>query len=195
MNSIYDSVFVSPALGAVKGDTQEVSVYDSKLGNRRVVITTPEEADAFVKDREDAIKKAAKKGWGLAALGTATGGAIGAAVGGALGLRDGKKLSAFVEPLNQEIQALLASGKSLFMAKSEALHNIAKDHYFDMNKYFDEGLKAFKAIDPKVIAKKAAKSGLAAGAFLAACFAVAIPFFKAQNAGNKVSQEFLEANK
>ena len=39
----------NPSLGPVKGNQQGVSVYDRALGNRRTVITTPEEAEEFIK--------------------------------------------------------------------------------------------------------------------------------------------------
>lgn len=186
----------NPSLGPVEGDKQQVSVYDSKLGNNRTVITTPEEADLFIDTRNQVINSAAKRGWGLAGLATAAGAGIGAGVNRYFDVKNAKQINALIDPLNKTMKDLLDSGKSVLVAKLEAL---GKDEFknlqWELREVFSEDTKMFKAIDIKSVAKRAMKMGALGGAALAACFAVAIPFIKADRADRKITQEFIDYNK
>lgn len=193
---VYDIPNVNPSLGPVKGEKQDVSVYDRDLGNRRIVTTTPEEADDFVKTRTQVVNSATKRGWGLAALATAAGAAIGAGIESLSKVRHAKKLNELVEPLNKGLAELLESGKSLFSAKFDLLEKDAfKKFSFELRELFSEDAKMFKPADIKAVAKRAMKSGAIGGAVVAAIFAWMIPLASANNADKKVTQEFIDANK
>ena len=187
---------VNPSLGPVKGDKQEVSVYDRDLANRRIVTTTPEEADEFVKTRTQVVNSATKRGWGLAALTTAVGAAIGAGVESFFDVRHTKKLNKLIEPLNNALDELVASGESLLGAKLKVLEKDAfKNFSFELRELFSEDAKMFKSADITAVAKRAMKSGAIGGAIVAAILALMIPSKNANNADNKPTQEFLDANK
>ncbi|MGN0030700.1 MAG: hypothetical protein ACI37Q_01950 [Candidatus Gastranaerophilaceae bacterium] len=193
---VYDIPNVNPSLGPVKGEKQDVSVYDRDLGNRRTVTTTPEEADDFVKTRTQVVNSATKRGWGLAALATATGAAIGAGVETFSKVGHAKKLNELVEPLNKGLAELLESGKSLFSAKFDLLEKDAfKKFSFELRELFSEDAKMFKPADIMAVAKRAMKSGAIGGAVVAAIFAWVIPLASANNADKKITQEFIDANK
>ena len=76
----------NPSLGPIKDGKQAVSVYDRDLGNRRTIITSQEEADAFVQTRKEVMQKAGKKGL-VAALGTIVTGVL---IGGLFAISRGK---------------------------------------------------------------------------------------------------------
>ena len=193
---VYDIPNVNPSLGPVKGDKQEVSVYDRNLANRRIVTTTPEEADEFVKTRTQVVNSATKRGWGLAALTTAVGAAIGAGLESFYKVGHAKKLNELVEPLNKGLEELVASGKSLFSAKFDLLGKDAfKKFAFELRELFSEDAKMFKPADIKAVAKSAMKSGAIGGAIVAAILGLMIPFINANNADKKITQEFIDANK
>ena len=193
---VYEVPNMNPALGSITNNQQSVSVYDRDLGNRRTVITTPEEADAFIDTRKQVINSAANRGWGLAGLVTAAGAAIGAGVNRYFDVKSAKKLDALIDPLNQVLSDAIASGKTLFSAKFDALRKDAfKKFSFELGELFSEDAKMFKHVDIKSIAKHAMKTGAIGGALLAACFAFSIPFVKANNADKKITQEFIELNK
>ncbi len=193
---VYDVPNLNPALGPVQGDKQSVSVYDRNLGNRRTIVTTPEEADLFIDTRKQVIDAAAKDGWKLAGLTTVAGSAIGAGVNRYMDVKKAKKLDALIEPLNAALKELVDAGKSLFAAKIDVLEkDLFKEHRFDLGELFSEEAKAFKHVDVKSIAKRAMKMGALGGAALAACFAFSIPFVKAGNTDKKITQEFIDYNK
>lgn len=193
---VYDVPNLNPALGPVEGDKQTVCVYDRNLGNRRTIVTTPEEADLFISTRKQVIDDAAKRGWGLAGLTTAAGAAIGAGVNRYMDVKKAKNLDKLVEPLNTSFKELLDAGKTAFGAKIDVLDkDLFKGHRFDLGDLFSEEAKAFKHVDVKSIARRAMKMGALGGAALAACFAFSIPFIKAGNADKKITQEFIDYNK
>lgn len=193
---VYEVPNMNPALGPVKGDKQSVSVYDRDLGNRRTIITTPDEADEFIQYRKDKMQDAAKRGWGLAALTTAAGAAAGAAVNVLKNVKEAEKLNELIEPLNKAFKAVLKNPDMIIKAKFETLEKDEfKNYKFKLGELFSIDTNEFKKIDIKSLMKRAGKYGAVCGALLTACFAFAIPFIKASNADKNITQAFIEDNK
>ena len=70
----------TPVLGPTIRNRQPVTVYDTKNNVRRTIVTSPEEAEAFVRMRNRETKKAVKKGllqgFGIATAGAAIGSVV-----------------------------------------------------------------------------------------------------------------------
>src|SRR5574344_249286 len=97
---VYSVPNYNPALGPQNGNRQSVSVYDRDLGNRRTVITTPDEAEEFIKDRKNVISHANKTGFALAGLTTAAATGIGTG----MSYFKNSKLNKLIDKLNPEIK-------------------------------------------------------------------------------------------
>lgn len=198
---------MNPALGPIKGNQQAVSVYDRDLGNRRTVLTTPEEADEFVKERQEKIKNAQRRGLVDGLLITAGGAGIGGAINAYLEKSNADKLNKIVDQLNPEYAQAYAEKAAQMKAinskldpkmsvKMEVLDRDAfKNLRFELGKLFSEDENIFKKVDPKVLMKKGAKYGAIMGAALAAIIGIFTPAFRAENADRKITKDFIENNK
>ena len=70
----------NPQVGPINNGKQAISVYDRQLGNNRTIISTPDEVDCFIHDRQEVLKDANKRAT-IDALGvTALGAGIGAGI-------------------------------------------------------------------------------------------------------------------
>lgn len=177
----------NPSLGPVKGNQQGVSVYDRALGNRRTVITTPEEAEEFIKDRNSVISHANKTGFALAGLTTA------AATGISAGISYAKNnnLNKLIDELNPQIKDFaLKHNKDGYTLRDAFLKH--KDISSSKLKHtFDILENNFKKVNVKSNVKEAVLiTGIMAG-----IFSLLIPSIKAENADKKITNEFINANK
>lgn len=206
---VYNIPNLNPALGPVKGDSQAVSVYDRDLGNRRTVITTPEEADEFVQARKDAIQSGSKKGCALGLATTAAGAGIGAAANYMMEQSKATTINGLIDKLNPEYKAIYEAAKAKHIAQFKSTHAfsgmmeranlLAKDAYkkfdFELRKLFSADNNSFTKIDVAKAAKKGLKAGALIGGAIALCFGLFLPAIKAESADKRITKEFIENNK
>ena len=200
---VYNIPNVNPAVGVVKDGKQAVSVYDRDLGNRRAVITTPEEADAFVTARKEVLTNATKQGYLDGLLLTVAGTGIGAAINAYMENAKAKDLNTLIDELNPEFKEALAkankkskSGDQTTFVKSDILNKDAyKDKKFKLMELFSEDAKEFKKLDVSKVTKKAGKYGALIGGATAAVIGIFIPAYKAESADKKITEAFINRNK
>jgi len=194
---VYSVPNMNPSLGPVKNGKQAVSVYDRELGNRRTVITSAEEADAFVSFRKKALEKAAQKGMLDGLLLMAAGAGVGAGVGAYTESEKSNKINSLIEPLNKEFKELLAEKPDMVVtAKSSVLNLDAYKKYADeLRKLFSEETKEFTKIDVAKAVKDVGKYGALIGAAIAGIFGLFIPAFKVENKDKQLTDAFIRYNK
>ncbi len=194
---VYNVPNMNPAVGVAKDGKQAVSVYDRGLGNRRTVITTPEEADAFVTARKEVISNATKQGYIEALFTTIAGAGFGAGVNAFWEHSKTRKLNELVDKLNPEFKTELAANKNdAIKTKMQVLARDAyKEHEFKLRNLFSEEAQEFVKIDMTKALKKAGMYGAAFGALTAAFIGLFIPAFKAENADKKITEAFINNNK
>lgn len=194
---VYDITNYNPTMGVAKNGKQAVSVYDRDLGNRRVVETTPEEADAFVSARKQSLENASKEGllsWLAAAvLGTGAGAGIGAYMQNS----KSKKINELVDKINPEYEKIYEkNGKMKLSAESEALKGDAyKKYVSELRSLFSEEKNMFTKIDVSKAAKSGAKYGAGFGLALGAVLGMFFPLFMVENADKKITKAFIDNNK
>lgn len=184
---VYSVPNCNPALGPKNGDRQSVSVYDRELGNRRTIITTPDEADEFIKDRKKVISHANRVGLALTGLTTVATAGIAAGIS----YMKNNNLNKLIDHLNPEI-------------KDFALKNCKKG--FDLRDAFlkHKGISSSKIKDTfgilennfkKINVKSNVKEAAILAGILGFVLGLLIPSIKAENADNKITKEFINANK
>lgn len=178
----------NPSLGPVKDNQQAVSVYDNKLGNIRTVITTPDEADQFIKDRSAVINHAEKSGLALGGLTTIAGTGIGAGINYLSGIKHNKEAEALTKEFLEHLATLPKKPYSVYV---EAMDFLKSKNLDTFKHSFEETANAFK----KVKLKNKLLNGAIAGSLISACLGLMIPLAKISNADAKITQEFIEHNK
>ncbi len=195
---IYTVQNSNPTVGPVRGETQTISVYDRDLGNRRTIISTPEEVDEFVSARKRAMNKASNEGLGIMAGMTALGGAAGAAINSYLENNKANKINNLVDKLNVDYKEAIKDYKkgSTWSIINELLE---KENYKNaaskLRNLFSNKENLFKKIDLKTIAKPALKYGALFGAAIGIGIGMFAPGAKVENADKKITQAFIEDNK
>lgn len=194
---VYNVPNMNPAVGVAKNGKQAVSVYDRDLGNRRTVMTTPEEADAFITARKEVINNATKQGYIDGLLTTAAGAGIGAAVNAYIENTKSKKMNELIDKLNPEFKEALAANKdNLIKTKMQVLsRDNYKEHEFKLRDLFSDEAKEFKKLDVSKLTKKAGMYGAIIAGATAAVIGLFIPAFKAENADKKLTEAFINNNK
>ncbi len=171
----------NPALGPVQDGKQSISVYDSKLGNNRTILATPEECDKFVHDRALAGKQENKKSLKTIVLSALAGLGLGGVVGAFAGKKETKAINVLVDKLNAELK----QGKSWI--------NVNHNNTRLLDVVYDHSAKLFKSTGSKVASF--AGAGAAIGAIIAATISL-IPVLKNHNKQTeKVTQDFIEQHK
>ncbi len=171
----------NPALGPAQGGKQSISVYDSKLGNNRTVLATPEECDKFVNDVALAKKQDSKKTWKTWAMSALAGLGIGGTAGAIMGKKENKAINVLVDKLNTELK----QGKSWFEV------NIKNTKLLDV--VYDHSKKVFKSAGSKVASSVGACAAIGG---IAATMLSLIPILKNHNKQTeKVTQDFIEQHK
>ena len=168
----------NPSLGPVQGNKQSISVYDSKLGNHRTVVATPEECDKFINDRRAARKDGAAK---CVLANTVLGLGAGAGIGAIAGKKETKTINQLVDKANE----LLKSGKS----KMDATFGTEK--WWEVDKLYDKASNSFKKISDSSKIKEFAKNGVFAGAFLGLMLGAIVFAVKASKETDAVTREFI----
>ncbi len=200
---VYNIPNMNPALGVINDGKQTVSVYDRDLGNRRTVITTPEDADAFVTARKEVLKNAAKQGCLDGLLLTVAGTGIGAAINAYMENAKAKDLNTLIDKLNTDFKEALdkanaesKTGDQTVFVKSDILNKDAyKAKKLDLMELFSEEAKEFKKLDVSKVTKKAGKYGALIGGATAAIIGLFIPEYKAEKADKKLTEAFINNNK
>lgn len=194
---VYNIQNTNPALGPIKGDSQAVSVYDRDLGNRRTVITSPEEAEEFVTARKHYVNSAAKQGLGIGAAMTAIGAAAGAVINHEIEKSKAIKLNKLVDQINGEYKQALKNSKkgNTFILEDVLKSDVYKNVKFKLRELFSYDENIFKNVDLKALSKTSLKVGALIGAGIGAFFGLFAPDFKAEKADKKITQAFIENNK
>lgn len=191
----------NPSLGPVKGDQQSISVYDRNLGNRRTLISTPEEIDDFVSERSSVLKSARKNGLaiGLSTLAGCT--AAGAGIAAALKSNKINKLNELVPELNSTLTNILKNSKekfpSAFKAKDEAIEIMSKK-YSELKQsiktdLFNFNKERFVKINKNNAVKDAAAEGALLGMVLGSLGLFA-PACMEESADKKITDRFIRNN-
>lgn len=174
----------NPVLGPAQGNKQEISVYDSKLGNHRTLVATPDECDKFVNDRQEALKKDSKrtlKTWIYSTL-------AGLGIGGVAGAVHGKKETKAINEIVSQLNAELKQGKNLAELK------LPKKYSFDLNFMYDSAKNSFETLGVKNIAKKAGGAAAIVGA-IAFTLGILASVKNSAKSTNQVEQEFITQHK
>lgn len=196
---VYSVPNYNPALGPVSDGKQSVSVYDRALGNRRTVVTTPEEADAFIKVRKESLDKASKRGLVDVPVVALAGAGLGAGINAVYEYFNTTKLNKLADEAGVALKEMMEKepSKILDSLKFELLHNNEKfkGHWFNLDEMFDAGTKEFKHIDMAKALKKAGKTGAIAGGVAGLCLGLFAPSIRAENVDKKLTNSFIENNK
>lgn len=205
---VYNIPNYNPALGAAKDGKQAVSVYDRDLGNRRTVITTPEEADAFIKERKEAIKEAEKKGIVDGVLITTGAAAVSGGINAVIERNNANKLNKIIDQLNPEFRQAFESANAEHLKKFgkelestiSIRHNIlSKDAYkpfsFKLLDLFSAEQKAFNKVNITKAMKKAGLNGAIIGGVFGLLVGIFTPEFRAEKVDRKLTSNFIENNK
>lgn len=197
---IYNIENTNPVIGAVKGDCQTVSVYDRDLGNRRTVITSPEEVDEFVTARKHNVDSAAKQGLGIGAALIAIGAGAGAAINRKLEKSKAIKVNKLVDQINAEYK-----NKKALIKDKEKFSTFILDDIFKSATYknFESKLRGlfsyneeiFKQIDINALSKSSLREGAWIGGAIGLLIGIFVPGIKVENADKKITQAFIENNK
>lgn len=190
----------NPSLGPVQGNKQSISVYDSKLGNHRTLVATPEECEKFVKERKAAETHGNVLWAGISALGTVAG----AGIGTLQAKSNMKELNELVDKANKvlkeelskiEIEDLVSEDMKKFKKEfytSTAVDKAARStgRFYDVKDLYDEATKSFKKLDvPKIkeLATTGSILGLCAGVVIGGLVLIA----KRAKKVNAVTEEFI----
>ena len=196
---VYNIPNYNPALGVAKDGKQVVSVYDRNIGNRRSVVTSPEEADAFVKARKEIIENASKRGLcDIPVLGVA-GAGLGAAIDVAYTYFETNKLNNLATEATEALKNMQEAKPTEMISslKYDLLHKNEKfkGHWAKLSDMFCEESKSFKALDMTKQLKKAGKAGAIAGGVAGLCFGLFAPALRVEKADKKFTSLFIENNK
>ena len=196
---VYSVPNMNPAMGVAKDGKQAVSVYDRNLGNRRTVVTTPEEADAFVKVRKETIENASKRGLVDIPVVAVAGAGLGASIDAAYEYFNTTKLNKLATEANEALKAMQEAKptEAIESLKYDLLHHNDKfkGHWAKLSDMFSEEAKEFKALNMTKELKKAGKSGAIIGAVTGLCLGLFAPAIRDENADKKLTAAFIENNK
>ncbi len=199
----------NPTVAPAKNGQQEVTVYDRNIGNKRTVIASKEDVDAFLTERQQVNKDALSQSKTKIAQGTVL---AGAATGLASAVIEGfstKKLNGLVKKLNPVFKeafdkALDEHQKSVWrdrkMDPTSVIMKVLdqkpfKNKYFELKKLFNEEANNFNSVKVMNKAMKSAGIGLAAGAAIGLLSgALLIPAAQVEKADAKLTDEFIKAH-
>lgn len=192
----------NPSLGPVQGNKQSISVYDSKLGNHRTIVATPEECENFIKERNAANKQGSAAWAGISALGAVAG----AGIGTSKAKSDMNALNELVDKANKVLKEELGKIKvddrawvpnemkdfSRNLEISSAVDKAARStgKFFDIKELYDNATKSFKKLEvpkTKELACSGALLGLCAGVVIGGLALIA----KRGKKVNAITEEFI----
>lgn len=176
------------SLGPIKGNKQSVSVYDSKFGNNRTVVTTPEEAEEFINYRNSALKKACRQGLGITALATT----LGAGAGALYTRYKNTNLNKLIDKINPEIiDYARKTGKDGYSLKHDFLDLKKISTFGDLSKTFSNTKNLFEKVKlTKGMGEIAIIPGL-----IGTLIGLVTTGIKVDKTDYKITQQFINDNK